>query len=446
MESIVLALGRKILPSSLYERLTTSSIAKRLARGSLWSLFGSASARILVLAAMILVARVLGQVSFGELGLIQSTLGMAGLMAGVGLGETATRFVAKYATSDPLRAGRVIALITSVSIGTVLLATVVLILLSGLIAGAMLNAPQLQSALVWGSLLMAASAFRGIQSGVFAGLEKFDALAKLNILDGVLSLIAMVFLARLIGVEGAVLGLALGAIVVWLVGRILLMKELDSRGIAVRYRGCSGDWRILTGYSLPSLLANLVATSVLWFAMTLVARSGQGFAGLGLYNAAYQWQGPMMFIPIILLSVSIPVLVQEWEAGRKERFRAVTGGICALTVALSLPPAVVAALFSPWIMSLYGPGFREGWPVLVLLLAAAPLHTLTRIVSGALLAMNRAWWVLGVNVIWSTTLLILTVSLVSELGVMALAIGFLVSYAILAIASTALVFVESHKS
>ena len=91
MESIVLALTRKLLPSSLYERLASPSIARRLARGSLWSLFGSATARILVLAAMILVARVLGQVSFGELGLIQSTLGMAGFMAGIGLGETATR-------------------------------------------------------------------------------------------------------------------------------------------------------------------------------------------------------------------------------------------------------------------------------------------------------------------------------------------------------------------
>jgi hypothetical protein len=139
MESIVLALGRKLLPSFLYERVASSSIARRLARGSLWSLFGSATARVLVLVAMILVARVLGQVSFGELGLIQSTLGMTGLMAGMGLGETATRFVAKYATSDPLRAGRVIALVTSVSIGTVLLAAVVLISVSGLIAGAVLN-------------------------------------------------------------------------------------------------------------------------------------------------------------------------------------------------------------------------------------------------------------------------------------------------------------------
>ena len=97
MESIALALGKKLLPSSLYERLALSPIARRLARGSLWSLFGLASARILVLVAMILVARVLGRVSFGELSLIELTLGMAGLMAGMGLGDTATRFVAKYA-------------------------------------------------------------------------------------------------------------------------------------------------------------------------------------------------------------------------------------------------------------------------------------------------------------------------------------------------------------
>jgi O-antigen/teichoic acid export membrane protein len=157
---------------------------------------------------MILVARVLGQVYFGELGLIQLTLGMAGLMTGMGLGETATWFVAKYATSDPLRAGRVIALVMSVSVGTVVLAGVVLISVSGLIAGAVLNAPQLQSAFAFGSLLMAATAFRGIQGGVFAGLEKFDALATLNILDGLVSLITTVFLTQLMGVPGAVLGLA----------------------------------------------------------------------------------------------------------------------------------------------------------------------------------------------------------------------------------------------
>lgn len=47
------------------------------------------------------------------------------------------------------------------------------------------------------------------------------------------------------------------------------------------------------------------------------------------YNAAYQWHGLMVFIPMNLMSMSITVLVQEWEAGRKERFRAILAPRCA---------------------------------------------------------------------------------------------------------------------
>ncbi len=437
------SIAQAILPAPVYKRLLSSSIARRLARGSLWSLFGSAISRILVLVAMILVARLLGQVRFGEFGLIQTTLGVVGLMAGLGLGGTVTRFVAQHAVADPDRAGRVIALVMSASIGAVLLAAAVLVVASGYIARTVLEAPHLQTALNLGVLLMAATAFRGIQGGVLAGLEKFDLIAKLNILDGVVSLIAMVTLAYFMGVEGALLGLALGASAVWLVGRIVLTNELGTRNIAVCYGGCWTDWRILTGYSLPSLLSGLVATPALWFCMTLVARNPNGYAELGIYNAAYQWHGPMVFIPMILMSVSIPVLVQEWEAGRRERFRRVTLGICGLMLAMSLPAVLLVAFLSPWVMSLYGPGFREGGMVLVLLLAAAPLHALAKIASGALFGMNRAWWVLGVNLVWGMALLTITAWLVPTFGVTGLAIAFLAAYAILGILLFSLVLIGS---
>ena len=432
-------LAEAALPAPLYQRLTASPLARRLARGSLWSLLGSATSRLLVLVAMILVARVLGKASFGEFGLIQATLGVAGLMAGLGLGGTATRFVAQYAATDPGRAGRVIALVTQISWGTVVLTAGVLVGASSLIAREALDAPHLQSALVWGALLLAANVLRGIQSGIIAALERFDLIAKLNVLEGVVSLITMVALAHFMGVNGALLGLAAASIAVWIVGRVMLGDILKACGIVVNGQGCWRDWRILHGYSLPSLLANLVATPILWFCMTWVAQRPNGYAELGLYNAAYQWHGPMIFIPMILMSVSIPVLVQEWEAGRTARFRKVTVWICGLTLAWALPPVTLVAVLSPWVMALYGLEFGEGWPILVLVLAAAPFHALAKIASGALLGMNRAWWVLGVNLLWGTTMLTLTLWLAPGWGVWGLAVAFLAAYCVLGMASVALV-------
>jgi len=281
-------LAATILPAPLFQRLSGSSIAKRLARGSLWSLAGSATSRLLVLVAMILVARVLGKASFGEFGLIQATLGVAGLMAGLGLGATGTRFVAQYAATDPDRAGRIIGLVMQISWGTVLVAAGVLVAGSSWIASRMLDAPHLESALVWGALLMAANVLRGIQSGIIAAVERFDLIAKLNVLEGVVSLMTMVVLAHYFGVHGALLGLAAASMAVWIVGRVMLGGVLKARGIRVSYRDCWQDWRILHGYSLPSLLSGLVATPVLWFCMTWVAQRPEGYAELGLYNAAYQ--------------------------------------------------------------------------------------------------------------------------------------------------------------
>lgn len=417
----------------------SSDIAQRLVRGSIWSLVGSTVSRLLMLAGMILLARILGQTQFGEFGMVQSTLGVAGMLAGFGLGGAATRFVAQYVRSDPERAGRIIVLVTRFSWGVVLLVGVLVSLFSGVIAREVLHASQLQTPLIWGALLMMAMAIRGVQSAVLAGLERFDVIAKLNMLEGIVSVLGLTLFAWFLGIEGGLIGLAIGMLIAWYTGRLTLRRILSDLGVPVSPKGSWQERNILGNYSLPSFIASSVASPVLWYCMTLVAKRPNGYDHLALYNAAYQWHGPLIFVPMILLSVSTPVLVQQWESRSLEKFRKVLFWNAGFLLAVSALPVFAIALMGKRIMGLYGPGFESGWIVLLLLASAAPIHVLSKMAATALFSMNYAWHVAKLNVIWGIAMLSLAVMLIPTNGVVGLAIAFTSAYLIQMISSITLV-------
>ena len=202
---------------------------------------------------------------------------------------------------------------------------------------------------------------------------------------------------------------------------------------------------MLHTYSLPNFLANVIATPILWFCMTLVAKTPDGYAGLGLYNAAYQWHGPLVFLPMILMTTSVPVLVQEWEGGRLGSFRKVVLSVFSLTLALTVIPVVLLSALGQEVMALYGPDFIEGWELLVLFLVAAPFHAVSNIAASTLLAVNRAWLVLFANILWGIVLLSGTVVSLEEDGVTGLARSFLAAYVVQGLLMVALVYLRSFR-
>src|SRR5215469_17588741 len=155
----------------LASRAKASPLVLRLAHGAFWTIFGQVTARTLGLFSGIFVARLLGRDGFGELGIVQSTANMFQVLAGTAIGLTATKHVAEFRNSDPLRAGRIIALsnASSVIIGSVL--ALGLIISSSWLAQHTLAAPQLAPLLRIGALLLFLGAFSGAQGGALSGFE-----------------------------------------------------------------------------------------------------------------------------------------------------------------------------------------------------------------------------------------------------------------------------------
>ena len=93
---------------ALWFRVRASPVGHRLARGTFWMVTGTVISRMLGLVSSIILARILGKVPFGELGTIQSTVGLFAAFAGLGIGITATKYVAEFRESETDRCGRVI--------------------------------------------------------------------------------------------------------------------------------------------------------------------------------------------------------------------------------------------------------------------------------------------------------------------------------------------------
>src|SRR5271168_1526513 len=99
----------------IWLRFRASPLSVRLAHGVFWSLVGAVLVRGLGLLSSIIVARMLGITAFGEFMMIQNTIGLFGIFAGLGLGITATKYVAEMRETDPARCGRIIGLILIVA-------------------------------------------------------------------------------------------------------------------------------------------------------------------------------------------------------------------------------------------------------------------------------------------------------------------------------------------
>lgn len=60
-----------------------------------WTFFSTIIARGLSLLVFIFLARILGAEEFGKFSILQSTMAMIGTFAGMGIGMTATKFIAE---------------------------------------------------------------------------------------------------------------------------------------------------------------------------------------------------------------------------------------------------------------------------------------------------------------------------------------------------------------
>jgi O-antigen/teichoic acid export membrane protein len=410
--------------------LPADLLRERFKAGAFWSVTGGIFSRGSVLAASVLCARLLGTTGFGQLGMIQSTAGMFGIFAGLGLGLTATKYVAEYRAKDPDRAGRILALSAVVAVISGALMTGALILGSSYLARRTLGAPNLAGPLAIGSGLVMFGSLNGAQTGALTGLEAFQTIAQVNLWTGLATLILVTSGTLYGGLRGAVWGLVAAIALNWLLNNMAIRRECARAQISYHFASCAKEWRILHRFSLPAFLASVVVGPAMWVCNTLLVNRPGGYADMGLYSAADKWRLLILFVPTTVAGMALPMLSNLHGEGDPVGYSKVSDANLLANLGLTILPAAAIAICAVPILSVYGSTYRAGCPILVILAFSAVPEALNNVFGYVAISKGLIWWRLAFDVLLAGTLVAFSWWAIPRWGAMGLAGGYALAFSV----------------
>jgi O-antigen/teichoic acid export membrane protein len=434
-----LYLGRKRDIRQWFDRIAcvspySNTLAGRFARGIAWALVGTAGVQMLAVVASVVTARLLGKTGFGEFGIINSTLGTFGTLAGLGLGVTATKFVAETQQHDRTRAGRILGLSGKVALVSGTVVSGALYLLAPFLAVRVLGAPHLVEELRIACILLLMNAVLGVQTGGLAGLEAFRAMSVLNIARAIVNFPAIIIGILVGGVYGAVIASVLATAIACLFGEFYLRRECSRAQIKIDYRDALVEASVLWKFAIPAFLAPMVAGSAMWIANTLLVHHPGGYGELGIFHAANQWRSALLFFPTVVLQVALPLMASSApdRTGSPDYQRTLIL-TQSLTVLAVLPAGACLMFLADWIMPLYGADFAGGDLVLLGVIAAAMISSVGSATGPGLQAQGKMWIGLLFNVTWGASLVGVVWWTAEQWGAVSLAFGSVVAYTVLSL-------------
>ena len=421
-------LAYKCSPAKVHpfiKRIEASDIGSRLAIGAFWSMFGAVISRGMMLAASILVARILGKEVYGEYGIVRSTVNRFLGFAGVGLGLTATKHVAEYRTSNPARAGRIIAISGLFAMVTGLLVTIGIMIFADVLAVKTLNAPHLAGVLRIGAVIMFLNALNGAQTGALAGFEAFKTIAHVNLGVGLASFPLLVGGAYFGGLTGAVWALGINMGINWLLNHIALRKEAKRFKVPFTFKGCTKEWPILWKFSLPAMMSGVMVSPVLWACNAILVNQPDGYGQMGIYTAGLTFQTMIIFAGTTIGAPLLSMLsnVGSQVSDRLGRINILISWAIGIVVVVPLLcfPEIAELLFGK---DYSGRQFRLTFS-LILMFTCIIMYK--QGLSRVLTANNLMWWGFFSNAVWAFVLIGSVLCLV-KWGAIGLALSYLIAY------------------
>jgi O-antigen/teichoic acid export membrane protein len=380
--------------------LLRGQIGIRLAKGLSWTFFSSLLASTFSLLSSIMVARWLGPKEYGAFSIIQSTLTTISIFIVPAAGMTITKHVAEFRDKDPERAGRILGMTLGATYCASFLVSLALFVTARFLAATVCKDPELTSLIRISSLALFFIITNGAQLGCLAGIEFFKGVASINFARGLITLPLMFLFVQWYGLAGAIWGLAIISIFSFGASEIIMHKSASKIGLPILFRNSTADLRLLIAFSLPAMLISTVVLAAMWLGNVLIVRTNNGYAELGIFNAANQWRAAILFLPGVIVQPFLPILANLIGENKQSDFKITAILSVVATTIAAIGVSAILYFLGKQIASLYGAEYSSAgtainWIILATLFAA-PSISIIQMIN----ACGKIWGSAMIHLLW----------------------------------------------
>jgi O-antigen/teichoic acid export membrane protein len=171
-----------------------------------------------------------------------------------------------------------------------------------------------------------------------------------------------------------------------------------------------------------------------WLSNIALVSQPQGYAALGVFNAADRWRQVILFLPSTLTTIVLSMLSNLHGMKDTSGYKKVFSANLWLSAGSVLIPTVVLITLAPLAMAVFGKEYQPGWITLVILAVSAIFYVLNNFLGQVLVSQGLIWWRCGVDALQAIVLVFCAWWLIPIYRENGLALAGLVAFGVSALA------------
>lgn len=410
---------------ALFNKLDTPYV--ELISSSVWSITGSVIAKCLLFLVWIFVARVLSPELYGEFSIIKSTTLLFAEFVGMSFSIAATKYIAEN-LSNVVKLSNLVGFFIFVGVIMGAIAFLAVFLLSERICVHMLKAEHLTPFLRASSLVLFVSTLNNGQIGILRGFNKYKIVAKVNLLQILISLPFFIIGSLCYGLKGAVTAYIIYNVVICFIAHHEIRKICHAYNIVPSFKHLADEIKVVFNYIFPYLISIFITVLAQWYNETKVAAlGGDGFIQLGYYSAINVIQTTIISFSVVVCSPFVPIMAKY----KKDESSIHTLNKLNMFVPLyiSMLIAIPLMLFPQIINLFYGDEYATyDMYVLTVIIASYSVLIIYRQAVARLVAVYEFQWLYMLDSLILAVSFVVGFKLLYSHGVMGLTYTFLISY------------------